>query len=1833
MASDGSEISSRTHAPLSEFIKFLKRAQNITEIISLPATLLKATRDHFYARPQPNVSRSDLKTLVQAIDLPGSNLLKRESLHPVVASSDSTRALQKQKKKELGNKTIDRLLAGFLKNEESMGTLVAELLHDCRENKAHLRGIRTNLWQPLGEVIIHCSDETLKLIAGMIIREMLDDGVPASEFWHAGIDPAAYRGFPSDKSSTTQWVEDFTAFVDDLDSQKILTQKRSTIVFAHAVFVQGERFSADGSVSVLVAIADDLTIMIPRTENETARYIDVPLVNVKDALIVLEKHDSQSRSSLAKTSSVLRISFIDDTSPAYYINESERLSCDIELAFDAFEDAKMVAIHMGFEQSATRQILEPSQQILADRLPDHPAKLRISQSELIDVSEQLLDEDGHTVIEDGNFMASHADGHPTEQEDTEFISKNLHMVQHDDLKKRADEAAKDKATANVAKKRTHLFTVAQSPIDVSLVDDIEVEARASSQNDLDAIELNRSSLERWRKSTQSIGDSTRLKQPNLTGQDQVRYQQATGDDVDWSLRSDNDLYDASPVSKPKGYQAHTNRSLNSATQPRKEGGHIPRGKLSRSMRTMNGATQSAPIHDALKTSFKPYSRKAQPNPAKGIQKRRTKPKAFKGLTRHLANKASSDHEFWETGNRLTPDKHKYIPRVTERQADEFDIPSSSPSPQIPKLKAKRFMENTDYKKPDKETQPGKRTLQPKNTDGRITKSAAKRKSDQEISENVTKNKKRKENQGSKRSVKLLSENQGDVVIEEKPGVRLDATRLTEGQAAPVESQRTLLNVRNPVNVQPKPLRSTRAAAQIAKQKIQEIKDTESFAEEHLDSEQSPNAILRASKGQYGEGLQAAPPTARQSPSYIARKLEYISRDTNGFTNQTSNEHKTAEINSKRLIDQIMNDNETPGIQVPRSSPFLPPVGTSQPRSSTEKEIASRSNLDKATHSISHVSESNRTAYLATNPPKENLTLLHDDEGMYFQDAMASYDASAFAHPSPSTGSIASERSGLVNRMTAAKIEIAQDSTEPQKHVAPIAQTQSCEEGHDDSREPNQTLAALSPGSSGMQRLPPIDEMAGEQAKQFKTPLSTIAKDALFVLQPRQDQITLIPEDAQESRKPLKRPKKTKDFASCMREALSEVSNTESLIGRKSRHAQKPSQLKTVRSPRNNTKVKFMPVNESRSFNSVKRKTEVPDTDNSGQRVAPQHAKTNVAQEKVAGLYESALQLPDSDPGLDGLQSPIPNSNSYNTSHLPSLRKKFTIRRTPKQVQPQETESPTSSTYNKLATLFKDAVSKPQSRPGAELGYSKDLKTGATRKRQLDDMEMPKGKRSRQSSQETESSRGKEKPKPKDPTRIPQIISFGINGPKNQGTPSPTKVERIKNTLEQDHSENLTFKRPSAKRKREQTAIECEEDNVIGVHSIGAETKHRRKKERTDTDELRLPLFNITPYNEKRTQPRKARSKEGATTTKQKRFPEMLEEPLHRLSSQSLRVAENGSPLPFQHTRSTRDLKTVTLPENTHLEDSENIEPASDDEDLTLVPPAPVATRKLESRLPVTRRMERPFAPARISQVNFLRSTGGKRRPSSPNAPSSIVQDLHYHHVQLGGKLINIETAEPVVFAEPPDPFSEPTNQRPTNFMSMLRAASMSHKQNPVTSKLQGVRLSDPDRTLVEAPPLCATMRNKPVEINSDSEDSGSEDLSQSVEVDADLRSDEPNVWREALQPHHGDTLDILYEISHKLTQNLVDAETAVTDLVSDYKRRATRLVEQYERARKEEVEVLKEEMTSKVEIVRRNLIEWHAEVAKNLERNPMTDALAARVEAEQKGIIAQIEEAIAMCGE
>lgn len=73
-------------------------------------------------------------------------------------------------------------------------------------------------------MIMHGKCQILKILAGSIIREMVAFGAAAKDFWPVEDNSEQYAGFPKSQHHTAQWVTDFEIFVDELDSQNLLSQ-------------------------------------------------------------------------------------------------------------------------------------------------------------------------------------------------------------------------------------------------------------------------------------------------------------------------------------------------------------------------------------------------------------------------------------------------------------------------------------------------------------------------------------------------------------------------------------------------------------------------------------------------------------------------------------------------------------------------------------------------------------------------------------------------------------------------------------------------------------------------------------------------------------------------------------------------------------------------------------------------------------------------------------------------------------------------------------------------------------------------------------------------------------------------------------------------------------------------------------------------------------------------------------------------------------------------------------------------------------------------------------------------------------------------------------------------------------------------------------------------------------------------------------------------------------------------------------------------------------------------------------------------------------------------
>ena len=243
------------------------------------------------------------------------------------------------------------------------------------------------------------------------------------------------------------------------------------------------------------------------------------------------------------------------------------------------------------------------------------------------------------------------------------------------------------------------------------------------------------------------------------------------------------------------------------------------------------------------------------------------------------------------------------------------------------------------------------------------------------------------------------------------------------------------------------------------------------------------------------------------------------------------------------------------------------------------------------------------------------------------------------------------------------------------------------------------------------------------------------------------------------------------------------------------------------------------------------------------------------------------------------------------------------------------------------------------------------------------------------------------------------------------------------------------------------------------------------------------------------------------------------------SSQSSRVNEHGSPMPFHHSRHTSLIAPmVTLA----------LHDVSDDDPIA----CPTDRNKeLEPQLPLV-----PYHKiALISEPKVIVASNTKHRPSSPNAPSSIVTDMAAHRVQPSGNFLEIQTNSVVVPTIPQDPFTGINKDRPYNhFTETLRKSNIMKSKETKQSRSEqrekenssdGRKDEDPDKTVV-GESLSGDDRESSTASESGSSSNNSKSPGEADVEPSDDGSDPGSGWLRGLRPDHRDTLNALYEISH-----------------------------------------------------------------------------------------------------
>ena len=428
---------------------------------------------------------------------------------------------------------------------------------------------------------------------------------------------------------------------------------------------------------------------------------------------------------------------------------------------------------------------------------------------------------------------------------------------------------------------------------------------------------------------------------------------------------------------------------------------------------------------------------------------------------------------------------------------------------------------------------------------------------------------------------------------------------------------------------------------------------------------------------------------------------------------------------------------------------------------------------------------------------------------------------------------------------------------------------------------------------------------------------------------------------------------------------------------------------------------------------------------------------------------------------------------------------------------------------RVGTLGKDARAMGKT---TEPQAPSESKVKAMKKRHIDEEDSRQAKKSRvagwQPHQGPDGARAEIRtPKSNVPElrRKPVVVRFEKSGPKYERRQPPKKSK----TLTMPHSKQEQDQHSEALQNKKRKNLDTVNDDLSTTNDLP--NSKRRKGDHTKMQPMSRGVADALAL----------KSTLHSSTGQ-----------VHRYSSQSSRVNEQGSPMPTVYSRKvTLAIPKVIAPAPRIPKLLSDV--SGKEEHYNLDYDAPQIS---EPSVPAAR--HDTLAPIAKTKTVVGRNT--KHRPSSPNAPSSIVADMTAHRIQPSGQFVGIHTNDVVVPQNPQDPFVETAQNRPASkFIEILRKYSVEqeveenvsdngrHKDRNLTTHLGG---NDPDKTLIEE--NLSEDEESSTSSGSSSSSCSSESQSQADAEPSDDGSGSDSAWNKALRDDQRDIFEKLHEISH-----------------------------------------------------------------------------------------------------
>ncbi|KAL9005988.1 MAG: hypothetical protein Q9188_001278 [Gyalolechia gomerana] len=1840
----------RLRSPVPDLVEYICRVRGA-----------KGTISH---TPPPQVSADDITAFVEALDDGTPN----ESLHPSRATTPTEKASLMVRKAELGKHVLCRLIKSFLdrsrrpRDRRWTGSLALELLNDCGRNREILSAPESDaLRYELGASVINDNDESLRLIAGTIIREMIENGLSANEFWKPEKYPDPPSIFEAVLENASQWTTDFVAFVDELERQGIVSKQRSSSKFAYAVYFGGNVYNTRAGLSILVTLIDELTIIVPSTLSDTAKYIDIPLEHIGAVHLEQGQPGSQPGQASHSAATVLAIHLRAMTDTAYYVNEVGYQPNQVVLAFDALEDATFIKERIeamndragriaglgttDFKLENLGQSAEMLTQSACLDISSHPNQKRSVTHQNADVSRsgQVLDQSSHA------------------SESTSHLPRLANMEPQHDIRDSQQENNVD----HIVDKSASNVLVATEILDVrqEFREDETHDRRRSHQEDNSDTEL--TSFTAWRDGMQAIENAKELESNGPDHWPKISANVSTVDESHRVQENDDDLYSASPPRQNPSVRATIDKSdaMAEKRQPQSvasiESSNTTTRKLSRSMRVGENEKSSEPLP--------PNTEKGRPskNGRGGIDKTPAslvkRPGAHKRKSRAVGDTGPSKKR--KTNNPISEKsaKGKLVGSSTKKPAtsDEYDIP---PSPKQVQPKIRKLASNKPRLGEDRaKDQLPAMTSKPVDAGSPSVNGAAETRAPK-IGKTATK-KLAGTLAETDRDQDLVVDTDNDDAshVDEKDvesnkkrtkKAKLKAT--SKGQIKD-EKQTAKTNTKKAIKVKDgapnRSPRKPRAAAQKAKKKILAIDNGDSEGEDVSSQQENSNDIGMAADALSERSSSDDGPTSA-SKAYIARKKQ---RNPNVRDSIGSKPKPGVDAEQHTASGKLDAHAESPILNAQPAMQHLAshPIGQVQ-NSEGVSNLSAIVSGDQA--SAQRIAPAIPNHVLA---PQQSLESNGRKSIVFNASAMDTethkIGSEALSHPIPGYGGQHPETEdthfhvAMAPLMPDAADLFVDDRHPPVEHDLEI------------NRGPeNGTRTTFATRDKAVAGAAPDRNVQPEGSRPPGKALGTQPRDG-------REEMTSgfrhAPKSAlqEEDSKPLDQPTdKTPEqtFAAYLEE------HSQGLEG-------KLCQTQT-REPDHGSKISGEGTSQAHVDGNASVVPGTPDTsdmlylhkDPVDQVLYPTVHQRLYTAEPVGGngssnnthggmsgtslrLQQGQGVIEDDGCGTRQSQSIVATEASRSLSRVPP-RSKFPLSASLVPEIESDDEKPKTSNHKDdehltrdLPDVDVDSAGIPSAfpvnlQPQAPQSVSEPLREESTIKKRpaeaFDQLQRKKRKLLRQ----VHSSSGLDTPsteRHKDPSRIPQVISFSAKGPRNQGISSPAISLKAQPAAQNQQVKHSTADEIPLHRK-DIGAMTIDESDIASPtrpQNRGAE-RSRMALQDDNADVLNGILASEPAL---RINPRPRNETRNPLIDHDNLF---AADDGPKVSSQSSRVTENGSPMPAQRTLITK--LVMKEPAGLHIAPSESNGTGTpfNEGETTFVQQQDDESPELE--------LPRFVAPGdtRKKQVGFIGSSNSKHRPSSPSAPSAMLTEVEAHMAEPSGQFVNMQTDEVLIPSNLQDPFVNKRGQRPTTFMEKLRYVSdvgyqedhaathpRATEQHP--GRHFAITEEDPDETLVEVPTGQSRRRGQATTMTASTGSTSQSNHQSRTSAGSNASDAIYERWRGALEPHQENMLTVLCEISHNLFGHLINAETAISDVVKDYQHRGERVI-------KNLADDLERELGQYIETVgvrrretKKKLESLNSNVTKNLQRKSKAEGLAVQMEERQKMIDEQMKAAFTLCDE